>query len=70
MSRLPFSGGARRKLTPKGLFVRAFTARISSLSLSGVILAPASTPNPPASQTAETNSGVVHPPAIGAWIIG
>jgi hypothetical protein len=69
-SPLAGSGGAKRKLTPKGRSVRALTARMSSRSLSGVTLAPASTPNPPASHTAETSSGVVHPPDIGAWTSG
>jgi hypothetical protein len=50
--------------------IKDFILWIASLSCSGVRREAAKIPSPPALDTAATNSGVVGPPAIPAWIIG
>ncbi len=55
--------------TPKGLSVRSRTRRISSRSSAGVQCAAASTPSPPASETAAARAERATEP-MPAWQMG
>jgi hypothetical protein len=57
-------------LMQKGLSVRARTRSASRCMASGCVYANPKAPSAPASETLATSSGVVTPPAIGAWMTG